>query len=503
MKVLRLIAIVLFLAVRATASLEPVGPVPFSGTGLGSVNTILTIGERPVESGCVSRGAGVDVLGPPACPPGFVGGDERTGASQTQTRTIGELGLTTASDLRIVLNVNELTGNSAQLDDLALTIYTDAGTLLFTSGAFTPPTFPLIHSPGTTVGYVFELDDAQAAQAQLVFDPANRVGLAATASNATAGNETFFVADVTAIGTPIFGADIAVTKIAPATVIAGTDLTYSITVINNGPEVAANVTMTDVPPSSTSLVSVTAPAGWTCSAPDVTCTKPAMAAAESAVFSVVTRTCPEAQCGVVIVNTANGSSDTIDPVTDNGTSTATTGVQAQSDLAVTKAASAATMTAGGTITYTVNVTNAGPSNSAGTTIIDTLPAGFTATAVSTTTGTCSGAGTSTVSCNVGVLGTDDQCATTFPLAATITITAQVSPTAAAGTYTNTAAAGTTNCLADPVAANNSATAVTTVSTGTPPPPPPPTVVPAPTLSEIGVMVFAALLLLTGLALVRS
>ena len=48
-----------------------------------------------------------------------------------------------------------------------------------------------------------------------MFQGTNRVGVAATLTGATAGNETFFVADVTAIGTPLFGADLAVTKTAP------------------------------------------------------------------------------------------------------------------------------------------------------------------------------------------------------------------------------------------------------------------------------------------------
>ncbi|HEX6177860.1 MAG TPA: hypothetical protein VF057_05840, partial [Thermoanaerobaculia bacterium] len=54
-------------AVGAHASLVPVGPVPYSGTGLGAVNTVLTVGGRPIESGCVARGPAGDVIGPAAC----------------------------------------------------------------------------------------------------------------------------------------------------------------------------------------------------------------------------------------------------------------------------------------------------------------------------------------------------------------------------------------------------------------------------------------------------
>ena len=458
-------------ATAAYASLVPVGPVPFSGTGLGSVNTVLTVGGRPVESGCVARGPAGDVVGPTACPAGFAGGDERTGASQTLTRTIAELGLTTADDLRIVLNVNESTGNSVTLDNLALRIYDPAGAILFTSGAFIAPTFPLTHSPGTTVGYVFEFDATQAAQAQLVFAGTNRVGLATTLSGATAGNETFFVADVTAIGTPLFGADLAITKAATPSVIAGLNATYTLNVVNNGPEAATNAVVSDALPPQMTFVSVTAPAGWSCTTPaigangTVSCTKPTVAIGETASITIVARSCPETPCGTTSTNTATVTSATIDPVTANGTSSANTLIQAQADVGITKGASAAAVNPGGTIIYTLTVGNAGPSNSIGTSVVDTLPAGFTAVAIASTTGSCSGVGTASVNCNLGTLGAAGQCATAFPTGASITITALAGAALAPGIYTNTATVSTANCLADPDLTDNTATVPTTVPAG--------------------------------------
>jgi len=456
-----------FVAGTAAASLVPVGPVPFSGTGIGAVNTVLTVGAKTMESGCVARGPAGDVIGPAACPAGFTGGDEKTGASQTQTRTISQLGLTTAADLRIVLNVNESTGNSITMPNLVLTIYDPSGTLLFTSGPFTPPTFPMFHSGGTTIGYVFQLDSVQAAQAQLVFGGTNRVGLAANLSNTTAGDETFFVADVTAIGTPLFGADLAISKAATPAAVAGTNATYTLNVINNGPDAAVNAVVTDALPAGTRFVSLASPAGWTCTVPPVgsggtiSCAKASMALNETATFTATVGICPEVTCGT-ISNTATVSSATIDPVTANGTATATMSVQAQSNLAITKSASAASVNPGGTLIYTLNVTNAGPSNSAGTSIIDTLPAGFTAINVVSTSGSCSGVGTAIVNCSVGTVGAPSQCVTAFPTAATVTITAQASAVAPPGVYTDTATVTTSNCLPDPNLVDNTATVVTTI-----------------------------------------
>ena len=41
MKAFGVSAVLMFVAVAAVASLVPVGPVPYSGTGLGAVNTVL------------------------------------------------------------------------------------------------------------------------------------------------------------------------------------------------------------------------------------------------------------------------------------------------------------------------------------------------------------------------------------------------------------------------------------------------------------------------------
>lgn len=183
----------------ANASLVLLGPQNFQGTGLGAVNTILTIqspGSSTTETGSVSRTAGgsADVIT----------GDAKTGASQTQTRSISVLGVTSAADLRVVFNALEPGGsdNSIRLSDLVLSIYSPTGSVLFSSGAFAPVNFPDTLTGAGNSGFVFGLDVTQAAQAQsLAFGSGfgnNLVGLAATAQNATGGFETFFVAN----GTP-------------------------------------------------------------------------------------------------------------------------------------------------------------------------------------------------------------------------------------------------------------------------------------------------------------
>lgn len=181
------------------ASLVLLGPENFQGTGLGAVNTILTI-QSPrnstSETGSVSFNGTSDVRT----------GDTQNGASQTLTRSIGDLGLTSASSLRVVFNALE-PGNAANnitLNNLVLNIFGTNGATLFTSGAFTPVAFPDTQTGAGNSGFVFGLDAAQAAQAQaLGFGSAsNRIGLLASASDATGGFETFFVANSSRVTPP-------------------------------------------------------------------------------------------------------------------------------------------------------------------------------------------------------------------------------------------------------------------------------------------------------------
>jgi len=193
-------------ASAAHASLVFGSAEDFQGSGLGNVNTILTIsspGSTTFEAGSVGRSStNAEVTA----------GDVKTGASQTQTRTLGDLGVTSASDLRVVFNALEpgSGANGITLSDLVLTIYDPTGAVLFTSGAFTPVSFADTLTGAGNSGFVFHLDAAQAASAQaLAFGTgfaANQVGLSAAAGcsaatesptcmNATGGFETFFVAE--------------------------------------------------------------------------------------------------------------------------------------------------------------------------------------------------------------------------------------------------------------------------------------------------------------------
>ena len=165
----------------------------FPGSGLGAVNTVLTLsspGATTTETGSVfAVGTGFDA-----------NGDALEGTSQVGLPTLGALGITNIGNLRIILNATEPAGNSITVSSLALSFYDVAGATLGTFSLAAPVTFASTLTGIGQAGFTFGFDAAQAAAASSLLgaDLANvRIGLAATLSNATGGPDTFFVGNVT------------------------------------------------------------------------------------------------------------------------------------------------------------------------------------------------------------------------------------------------------------------------------------------------------------------
>ena len=179
-------------------------------------------------------------------------------------------------------------------------------------------------------------------------------------------------------------ADLAISKIgSPDPVTAGTNLAYAITVSNSGPDAASAVSWSDTLPAGTTFVSLSSPAGWSCTTPafgaagTINCALAASFAVGSAAFSLTIAVAPTVAAGTVLSNTATVTSTTGDPSGFNNTALATTAVAASADLSTTKTASPNPVVANSNITYTITVTNAGPSVATAAALTDTLPAGTT------------------------------------------------------------------------------------------------------------------------------
>ncbi len=182
----------------AHADLILAGPNPVSGTGIGSVNTLLTIqgqGNATMEAGCVSFGG---VIGTSFSGGTCVGssGDVKTGASQTQTRTLLETGVTSAANFGIIFNAAEPGGDAITLESLNVVFYSSTGTVLFQASTVESFVFPMTNTGTGNSGFLFVLNAAQQASATAAGafnSSSNVIGLSASASQATGGNETFFV----------------------------------------------------------------------------------------------------------------------------------------------------------------------------------------------------------------------------------------------------------------------------------------------------------------------
>jgi uncharacterized repeat protein (TIGR01451 family) len=124
-------------------------------------------------------------------------------------------------------------------------------------------------------------------------------------------------------------ADLSITKTDfPDPVTVGNNLTYTVTVTNNGPATATSVTVTDNLPAETTFVSCFSTGGGVCngSGNNRTVTFASLAAGESETITFVANVNCSVADGTVISNTATVSSPTSDPNTTNNSATATTTV---------------------------------------------------------------------------------------------------------------------------------------------------------------------------------
>jgi len=276
-----------------------------------------------------------------------------------------------------------------------------------------------------------------------------------TASNEPDSNGSNNSSGVSLNGNPL--ADLVVVKTGPATVNPGGTITYMVTVQNQGPSDAANVVVADTTPPGLTFVG---------NAGDCTSAYPcafATIAAGALVTIDSTYDVPDDYAGAdPIVNTASATSDTPDPDPSNNSSTAQTGVGAgTADLSILKSGPAS-VAAGGSITYTLAITNLGPGPANGARYADALPAGLTA--ISATCGGESGGAAcggqpsvvgNTVSGTVGALPNGGG------VIVTITATAPMT----AGTLTNTATIDPPAGVVDPNNGNNASEVDTEVVVG--------------------------------------
>lgn len=175
-------------------------------------------------------------------------------------------------------------------------------------------------------------------------------------------------------------ADLILEKTGPDFINAGELITYTIQVTNNGPDEAVDITVSDTLPAAIEDPEVSIDGApfipW-----NGTHIIPSLAAQASSVLTI--RGTVSASASGQLVNTATAISTTPDPDPDNNTDTVTTDVTASADLSVVKTASPESAAPGQYLTYTIAVSNAGPSAASDVLLSDTVPADLTDVMVST------------------------------------------------------------------------------------------------------------------------
>jgi uncharacterized repeat protein (TIGR01451 family) len=156
-------------------------------------------------------------------------------------------------------------------------------------------------------------------------------------------------------------------------VSSGGFFSYSLNVINHGPNVAINVNVTDVLPEEVSFVSsnfayefIDSTYWWNF---------PSLSVGESKVITISV----EVDNGYtgVIYNFASVYSDTREPSPFDNEDTEQTTVVHMADLSISKSTNLGTVYPGQTLIYTLNVTNNGPEAASNVVVYDTLPAEVT------------------------------------------------------------------------------------------------------------------------------
>jgi len=262
----------------------------------------------------------------------------------------------------------------------------------------------------------------------------------------------------TTFATPLPEADLAITKTdGPDPVIAGTHLTYTLNVGNAGPTTAQSVALGDTLPAGTTFVSLTPAAGWSCTTPAVgsggavACSIASLPPGGLAAFALTVAVGPSVAQNTVLSNTASVSSTNPDPDDTNDSATAETTVHTLADLSLSKTDSPGPVAALGTLTYTLGVHNAGPSDAQSVVVSDTLPAGVTLVSTSG----CAEDRNGVPTCTLGTLAAGGD--------AQYTIEVTVDAPLASLTLTNDASVGSSTT--DPTPGNNEDSAETTANDG--------------------------------------
>lgn len=182
--------------------------------------------------------------------------------------------------------------------------------------------------------------------------------------------------------------DLTVAKTHSGNFTRGATGSYSITVSNaGGAATSGTVTVTDTLPAGLTP-STQSGTGWTCGAAGqtITCTR-SDALAAGASYPAITLVVNVLQTAVASVTNTAAVSGGGQTNTSNDSSSDPTTVVSSSDLSLSKTVNNPNPIQGQNVTFTITLTNTGPSNATNVVVTDVLPAGLTFVSATPSTGT--------------------------------------------------------------------------------------------------------------------
>lgn len=373
----------------------------------------------------------------------------RPGGTITYTLTARNNGPTDATGVRVVDNIPDgLQITSATIGTTSVNIPSSAGDttaanpddLIFDVGNLASG----VSSTLTIIGTVLSATRGDLINTAVI-SSTDATLTESSSTNNTATRTTSLSAQV----------DMAITNSSTVnSVVAGNPLVYQIDVTNNGPSTANGVTINNPLPSGITFNSVTAQQGTASQANGIV-TGNLGTIAPGATVRVTVNATVDPTTRATLASTATVASTETDSSSSNNSATASTAVTSSIDLGVTlsKTNPSDPALAGGPLTYTIIVSNSGPSAANNVVLTDDLPNGlsFTSGSITGQTTPVTAVG-QRVTANLGTLAPNES--------RTVTIVANVA-SSAAGTLANTASVTATET--DSAAANNSATLNTPVA----------------------------------------
>ena len=289
---------------------------------------------------------------------------------------------------------------------------TDTGTCSSNSGALACAFGTLPAGEAANVKLTVLLASSLAVQTALT----NTTTATSTTPDPSPANAT-----ASATTTVVRSNDLALTKTAsPDPAVPGSELTYTLTVDNNGPSDSSDSTITDPLPAGTTYVGSSPATACTLGTDNVTviCDAGPIVAGGQSEVTITVLVGAAVSPGTDLVNTATVTGVDEDPNPPNNVATATTGTTtpppppppppspppspptSSADLSVTKTGPSSVV-AGTEATYSMTVTNNGPTDADNVALSDPLPTGTTFVSATSSDGSCTGGGT--VACLVGTL----------------------------------------------------------------------------------------------------